>query len=119
VVTPGLAAALAVGAGGTGGALARFAVDDRLGGDRGTVAVNVLGSLALGALVAAGPGRTVALTAGTGFCGAFTTFSSHAVTVDRLAADGRRRAALAYAGGTLAAALVGAVLGALLAGGAD
>lgn len=116
MVTAGLAAALAVGVGGTGGALARFAVDDRLGGERGTVAVNVVGSLALGALLAVGPGRTVELTAGTGFCGAFTTFSSHAVAVDRLAADGRRRAAVLYAGGTLAAALVGVALGATLAG---
>jgi CrcB protein len=103
---------LLVGAGGTAGALARFLVDDWLGGRRGTVAVNVLGSAALGALVAAPVASSTLLIAGTGFCGAFTTFSSFAVAVEQLALrEGWRRATL-YAGGTLAAALLAAVVGA-------
>jgi CrcB protein len=110
-----LAEALAVGLGGAVGAVARFAVDDAVGGRRGTVVVNVLGSAALGGLVAAPLPASTLLVAGTGFCGAFTTFSSLAVTVETLARrDGWARAA-AYGGGTLVAALAGVGVGAWLA----
>jgi CrcB protein len=106
-----------VGLGGTLGALARYGVDRALsGGRRSTLAVNVLGSVALGALVASPTSAASAAVFGTGFCGAFTTFSSFAVSVAEDAADGERGRAVRYALGTLFAALLGVVLGGGLVG---
>lgn len=112
-----LPTALLVGLGGAFGAIARHAVDIALtGGRRSTLAVNLLGSTALGALVASSPtGATLAL-AGTGFCGAFTTFSSFAVNVVSAADTGEYRLAAVDAVGTLAAALLGVGVGRWLAG---
>jgi CrcB protein len=50
-----------------------------LGGRRATLLVNVLGSAALGLLVH--PSASTAALLGTGFCGAFTTYSTFAVEV--------------------------------------
>ncbi|WP_372912494.1 CrcB family protein [Salinigranum sp.] len=108
---PSLATALLVGVGGTLGALTRFGVDTLLGGPRGVFAVNVLGSVALGALVAAPVDGALLLVFGTGFCGAFTTFSSFAVGVVEYAQAGDQRVAARYALGTLVAALGGVALG--------
>ncbi|WP_254273161.1 fluoride efflux transporter FluC [Haloarcula marina] len=103
---------LLVGVGGMTGALGRHLVGTRLERNRAdTLAVNVLGSVLLGALVAAPVGESVALAVGTGFCGAFTTFSSFAFETVRLAELGYPRQAALYAGGTLAVALVGVALG--------
>jgi CrcB protein len=117
VSVDGLVAAAAVGLGGSAGALGRLVVDDRIGGRRATLTVNVLGSLALGAVAAVPVGGPVGLAAGTGFCGAFTTFSSFAVGVDELATDGDRARAVAYAAGTLVAALAAVLAGSTLASG--
>jgi CrcB protein len=103
---------LLVGVGGTVGALARFLVDVAVGGRRATLAVNVLGSVVLGAVAAAPAGDATSALVGVGFCGAFTTFSSFAVGVERLVADGDRPGAARYAAVTLAAAVVGVALGA-------
>ena len=100
------------GVGGTLGALARFGVDARLGG-RGVFVVNVLGSLALGALVAAPLDDRLLLVFGTGFCGAFTTFSSFAVGVAERAEAGGPSSAVRYAVATLLAALAGVGVGGL------
>ena len=60
----------------------------------GTLAVNVSGSLALGLLVGAGvDGSTLALV-GTGFCGAFTTFSTLALELQDAFEDERPRDAV-------------------------
>lgn len=111
---------VAVAVGGAVGATARAAVGRRLDGRRSTVAVNVVGSLLLGVVsgwAATGAvSGTVATLVGTGFCGAFTTYSSVAVETESLLADGDWQTAAAFAGGTLAVALVGAAVGALLAG---
>lgn len=104
--------ALAVGAGGTFGALARHAVGERV--ERralDTLAVNVLGSLLLGIVLGAPVDGVARLAAGAGFCGAFTTFSSFAVETVRLAEDDRPRLAVANAVGSLALALPAVLLG--------
>jgi len=111
-----LAAALAVGAGGAGGAVARLLVDRAVTGERGTVVVNVAGSALLGAVAAADLPSTAALIAGVGFCGAFTTVSSFAVTTVERLDGGDVAGAVGYAGGTLVAAVAGALLGAWLVG---
>ncbi|WP_435345468.1 fluoride efflux transporter CrcB [Haloarchaeobius sp. HRN-SO-5] len=105
-----------VGVGGALGAVARQLVSVRLTRKRevvprGTFAVNVAGSFALGLVTALGVGGDVALFVGTGACGAFTTFSSFGVaTVDRLE-RGQWLAAVANALGTLVACLLAVALG--------
>lgn len=97
-----------VGAGGALGAVLRHAVTEAVAAESfpvGTLAVNVLGSFALGAVTAAGAGSDLLLFVGTGVCGAFTTFSSFSVDAVRLVDEGRFAAAAAYALGTLACAL--------------
>jgi CrcB protein len=69
--------ALLVSLGAAVGAPARLAVAQRLGGLRATLLVNVLGSAVLGLLVH--PSPSTAALVGTGFCGAFTTYSTFAV----------------------------------------
>ena len=108
---------LLVGAGGVLGALSRFAVGSWVGDRRrDTLAVNVLGSFALGALTA-GLAADAALLAlfGTGFCGAFTTFSSFAVETVELYEDGARRRAVGNAAVNLVGALLAVGLGGWLA----
>ncbi|WP_435180278.1 fluoride efflux transporter FluC [Halorussus sp. AFM4] len=105
---------LLVGAGGVLGALSRFAVGALLPGRRrDTLAVNVLGSFALGALTVGLADGSALLTAlGTGFCGAFTTFSSFTVETVELYETGETRAAV----GNAAVHLVGALLAVALGG---
>jgi CrcB protein len=81
----------------------------------GTFVVNVIGSLAFGLLVGLqhnGELATRAATiAGTGFLGAFTTFSTHAVETVLLVEDRERRPAAYNVAGTLVACLGGAAVG--------
>lgn len=63
--------ALAAGA----GALVRHGVNLLGRAWQGTLAVNVVGSFLLGALVASDPSASTLTVAGTGFCGSLTTFS--------------------------------------------
>jgi len=112
-VTP-LFQALAVGGGGAVGAVCRHAVGLWLTGRRSLVAVDVVGSVALGAVLAAPVGHTFVLVAGVGFCGAFTTFSSLAVEAVRTAADGEVGTATRFAVGTVLLAVAGAVGGSRL-----
>ena len=106
--------ALAVGGGGAVGAVCRHAVGLRLAGRRSLVAVDVAGSVALGAVLAAPIGSAFVLVAGVGFCGAFTTFSSLAVETVRTAADGDTGTAARFAVGTVLLAVTGAVSGSRL-----
>lgn len=69
--------ALLVALGASAGAPARLLVSRALGGARGTLVVNIAGSLLVG-LFAGLPSASYALL-GVGFCGAFTTFSALAV----------------------------------------
>ncbi|QOS10493.1 putative fluoride ion transport protein CrcB [Haloferax gibbonsii] len=111
-----LLSAVLVGVGGMAGAVSRHTVDQRVVGKWSTVTVNVLGSVALGFLVTSPVGDAAVALAGTGFCGAFTTFSSFAVGVAELADAGDYDTAARYAFGTLLAALVGVAIGGVVGG---
>jgi CrcB protein len=108
---------LLVGLGGVAGALARHLLGERIEeGTYDTLAVNVLGSFLLGVLVSVPVGSDVLLLAGTGFCGAFTTFSTFAYETVRLAEGGYGRRAVGNATVNLVGALVAVWLGALVTG---
>ena len=83
------------------GAMARFlldgAVSSRLGRafPFGTLAVNLTGAFALGALYGAAVGGDALRLAGVSFLGAYTTFSTWALEAHRLGEDGRIRLGLA------------------------
>lgn len=104
-----------VGLGGMLGAVSRHLVGQQLESSRATLTVNVLGSVALGVIIGgqfSGTfGETTVLLFGTGFCGAFTTFSSFAVEVASRSTEGEAAAAGRYAVTTLVGALAGVVLG--------
>ena len=109
--------ALLVGAGGVLGALARHLLGERI--DTRTVdtlAVNVLGRFVLGLLVAVPVADSLLLLFGTGFCGAFTTFSTFAFETVRLFETGERRRAVATAVLNLVGALAAVAFGAVVAG---
>jgi CrcB protein len=117
---------LLVAAGGAAGAPARHlldrAVSRRTAGSAlpwGSILVNVLGSGALGVLVglmAQTPDHVLwYAAAGTGFCGAFTTFSTFTWETLALAEDGQPAAAAANLLISLAAGLAAAAAGFLLA----
>ena len=93
------------------------AVSHRLAGafPWGTFLVNVTGSLLFGFVtgLALGHdlGRTLRIVLGTGFCGAYTTFSTFGYETVRLVEDGALNEALRNALGTLAAGGVAAAVG--------
>ncbi len=103
------------------GAPARYLLDgfvqDRVSGDLpwGTFTVNMTGSFLLGLLTGLGlhaelsDAATTAL--GTGFCGAFTTFSTFTFESGRLIEVGDWRAAVVNVIGSLAVGLVAAAAG--------
>jgi CrcB protein len=112
---------LAIALAGAIGAPLRFIVDgmvsDRLGQvfPWGTFVINVSGSLLLGfltglALYHGFPSVPRAFLA-TGFCGAYTTFSTFGYETVRLADENARLLAVANALGSLAAGLVAAAAG--------
>jgi fluoride exporter len=72
---------LLVALGGAAGSALRYVIAQRWDGrfPRGTLAVNVLGSLLLGLLAALSVSGQLAALLGTGFCGGFTTYSAFAV----------------------------------------
>ena len=82
-----------VAAGATGGALLRYGVSEygkrRGQGPAAIMAINIIGSFLLGSITGALPGTPAALLMGTGFCGAFTTFSTYSVDVVNLARAGQ------------------------------
>lgn len=81
----------------------------------GTLIINVVGSLVLGALLALVATGTVSTSvlvlAGTGFCGGFTTFSTFGFETVRLAQQGSSPAAVLNVGLSLGVGLVAALAG--------
>ena len=97
------------------------AVSDRVRGalPLGTLIVNVSGSLALGVLTGLalyhGFPNTSRIVLGTGFCGAYTTFSTFTFETVRLAAEGLSREAVGNALITVIACGAAAALGLVIA----
>ena len=83
----------------------------------GTLLINLLGSAVLGVLVGlAGHGlpKVAFAAAGTGWCGAFTTYSTFGYETVQLARDGFRWRALANVGGSVLGGLALAGLGVIV-----
>lgn len=106
-----------IAAGGFFGAIARYAavmLCSRLWKTRfpwGTVFVNVTGSFMLGWLTGSGVMETYALMMGTGFLGAYTTFSTFKVESVQLLRNAHKRAFIMYIGVMYSAGIVMALFG--------
>jgi CrcB protein len=102
---------------GAAGAVARFVVDGvvltRTGGRQpwGTALINLSGAFVLGVIAGAAPGHGFTLIAGTGFLGAYTTFSTWMLEVLLVGESGRTRAAAVNLGGQLVLGFALAALG--------
>ncbi|SDG82990.1 fluoride efflux transporter FluC [Klenkia brasiliensis] len=110
--------ALWVALGALVGAPLRLAADRAAARWRGTgtvvgiLAVNVAGSLVLGAVLGARDlDPAVVALVGTGFCGTLTTFSTFGYDVVRLVEERRVGRALGYLGGSLVLGLAAAAVG--------
>jgi len=124
-LTPTFIALVALG--GAAGSLARHGVELLLGTSDGlpvgTLAVNLVGAFALGALLEGlvtrgsdvGRRRAARLLVGTGFLGGFTTYSALAVEADGLVRDGRLGLALGYVLTTVVVGLMASLAGILTA----
>lgn len=117
---------LAIAIGGALGALARWLVSTGVhrwfghGFPWGTLAVNVIGSFAMGLLavllierLALGPAWRAGVLVG--FLGAFTTFSTFALETVQLGADGVALRALANVAGSVSVCVIAALFGIQLA----
>jgi CrcB protein len=114
---------LVVITGGVFGALARFGLSTVLPSPGGwplpTLMINLAGAFLLGvlleALVRRGPDtgrlRVIRLLAGTGFMGAFTTYSTLALETNTLLGAGRTTDALVYVAATLLGGAIATVAG--------
>jgi CrcB protein len=106
---------------GAGGAVARYRLDQAVAARAqgvfpwGTLTINVTGSLLLGLITGLalhhGLGRSAKVVLGTGFCGAYTTFSTFTFETVRLVEEGAVAEAWRNAAGTLAAGAAAAALG--------
>jgi CrcB protein len=110
---------------GAAGALSRFLLDEfvslRVSSTRplGTLVINVTGSLILGFLTGLvlyhGVSPNVRVVLGTGFCGAYTTFSTFAYETVRLDEEGARRDAAWNVAASFIVPALAAALGLALA----
>ncbi|MFC6084590.1 fluoride efflux transporter FluC [Sphaerisporangium aureirubrum] len=80
----------------------------------GTLVVNIAGSAILGFLAALPAGDGVMAAAGTGFCGALTTYSTFGYETLRLAETGARLLAVLNVAASVAAGLAAGACGMLL-----
>jgi CrcB protein len=104
------------------GAMARFLLDGAVSARAGalpvgTLAVNLSGALVLGILDGAGVGGDALHLAGTGFVGAYTTFSTWMLETHRLAEEGEAAAAVANVAGSLVLGIAAVLIGRGLGGG--
>jgi len=123
IPVPMLIAGIAVA--GAIGALARYLVDavvirrEAGGLPAATLAINVTGSFVLGVLTGLALYHSLPsapkIVLGTGFCGAYTTFSTFTYEVVRLAEDRQHRAAALTLGLSVVAPALVAALGLALA----
>lgn len=94
------------------GAVLRHAVGhwtSRRGGwPRGTLAINVTGSLLAGLVIGSAASHVLTVVLVAGFCGGFTTFSTWSVEVVELAERPALGAAIAYGVGTALACVAAA-----------
>ncbi|GII94723.1 fluoride efflux transporter FluC [Sinosporangium siamense] len=99
------------------GAPLRYLIDRAIASPHpwGTFTANMAGSAVLGFLAAFPASPGVMALAGSGFCGALTTYSTFGFETLRLVENGMTRAALLNACGSVAAGLVAAYGGALAA----
>ena len=108
---------IAIGLVGGIGAIGRFLLDGAVSArvarsfPWGTLAVNLTGAFALGVLAGAAVSGDALRLAGTGFLGAYTTFSTWMLETHRLAEDGESRPAVANVVVSLALGLACAWLG--------
>ncbi len=113
---------LAIGLGGAAGAVARAALGLWLNPKNtttipwGTFAANIIGSLALGVLLGLllserMTSPTAKALLATGFCGAFTTFSTFSVETVTLARSGHTLTAALYIALTIGVCLLGSFIG--------
>lgn len=113
---------IGLGALGALGALGRFTIDRAVSArwpsdfPFGTLAVNLSGGFALGALVGLGVTGDAILVLGTGLLGGYTTFSTWMFEAQKLAEDGEWRLMWLNLAGPLVAGLVVTGLGWLLGG---
>jgi len=120
---------LAVFVGGSFGAFARFGVTQVVGHPSdwpiATLTTNILGAFLLGMLLESlarkgkdmGIRRFVRLGFGTGFLGAFTTYSALALETDMLVRDGNAGLAITYLSVSLAGGIAASMIGIMLAAG--
>lgn len=118
-IQPGVVAVIAVG--GALGVAARYGIGHALPTSAGafpwaTFWINISGSFIVGVFMVIvferlGPTRYLRPFFGTGFIGAFTTFSTFAVETDLLIKDGHAGTAAAYVASTLVVGLLCAWLG--------
>ncbi|ALS21507.1 MULTISPECIES: fluoride efflux transporter CrcB [Paenibacillus] len=106
-----------VAAGGFGGAISRYWMSGRIAKrfpgpiPYGTLSVNVLGAFLLGWLWGHGADTRMMALLGSGFLGAFTTFSTFKLESWDLMAQGRKRSAWIYMGLTYTAGIAFVYLG--------
>ena len=109
-----------VASGACAGALLRYGVHDvaksraafgALSGPAAICTLNVVGSLVLGAVAGAGASPRASLLLGTGFCGAFTTFSTYSVDALQMLQARNYPALAAYVIGNNVLSIGGAATG--------
>lgn len=110
-----------VGIGGFFGAISRYVVSKKLNKAAaalpfGTLAVNLVGAFFLGFITGIQANIMILLLFGTGFLGAFTTFSTLKLEMSKLYRDGRKKNFIIYTILTYGLGIIFAYIGFILGG---